>query len=244
MNKENVQRLIDEGKTKQEIAELLGVLVKTLDMFLNAHELSVDVPVEADEDEADTMGIDDDADAQNERESDVPPKVYGKNAFIKLDEPEIVRLYVDAEFTQQELGRIYGVSAWKIAQVLRRKRVKMRRRMPSIRITRDEMEQMYKEDGMTRQQIADALGVSLQVVDVFMRKNHIVLEEKRGRPRGEHKGRDKEEFEELLDEYKSVPMLAEHYGIEKQTVYYYINKFGLREKYESMYQRKRRSSNV
>lgn len=245
MNKENVQRLIDEGKTKGEIAELLGVLVKTLDMFLNAHELSVNEAVVDDNKWSNVIDTEEDESAQNEREgvSKLSRRPQNTRRII-VDEQELFDLYVKEEWTRKRVAEHFGVSVSKIANVLREIGVEPRKRTSAIKATKEEIEHMYKVEGMKRQEIADKFDVSLQTVDLFMKKHRITLDDKRGRPRGEHFSKDKEEFEELLEEYRSVTELSEHYGITKQTVYYYINKFGLREKYETIYQRKRRSSNV
>lgn len=229
MNKENVQRLIDEGKTKGEIAESIGVMVKTLDMFLNAHELSVNDAVESADDSVNSKSH-----AKQETPQVKPKKQKGKGAYIHVDSDEVVRLYVEAKLLQREIAVIFGVSRQKIAQVLRNEGINTRKRESDMKATRQEVWNMYNKEGMTRQEIADHFKVNLQVVDKFMQRERIVLGNRYGRPKKQHKGHDPKKFESTLRKYRDLDAVAKHYGVKKTTIYYYIDKFELRDRWQDI----------
>lgn len=229
MNKENVQRLIDEGKTKGEIAEALGVLVKTLDMFLNAHELSVEeavTPVAVQENSKSAV--------KKQTPQKARKKPNGKNAYIAIDEEEVVRLYVEARLLQREIADVFGVSRQKIAKVLCNKGINTRKRESDMKASRQEVWEMYNTQGLTRQEIADYFKVDLQVVDKFMNRHRIVLDSQYGRTKKRPRACEASDLKKNLERYLDVKKVAEHYDLKPTTIYYYINKFELQDVWEQI----------
>lgn len=235
MNTEHVQQLIDEGLTKYEIAEVVGVMPRTLELFLKSNEMHVITTESAAKEQEWVSGTEEEGEAQEVEEKKKTLSNRPQNTRrIQLDEERVVSMYVNQVLTLETIARYFKVGKLKIRAVLLENGVVLRGRTPtSIKATPTEMKAMYN-DGMTREEIAEKYKVTVQAVNLFMSKHKITLEKRTGRPKKNYKSRDKELFYRLLSEHKDMKEVAKHYGVSYSSAYHYLHKWGLAELYKEL----------
>lgn len=108
--------------------------------------------------------------------------------------------------------------------------------MRKFNISKELLKELYCGEQMTTYQIAEELGVSRQTICNKLRDYDISIRDSRFKSlnkkklkklKKEKKYKDKEEFDRVYKELKSLELVAEYFGINQKTAYIWKNKLGI-----------------
>lgn len=233
MEKAKIIEMTRTGHSPNEIAEELNIAVETLEAFSRIHEINLNPKVKqklnARATVTEKLGMTKEKNVQIKITFEQVKECHEKGMKIHEIAEEYGVALATVRKHLKELGAVRQYEAKKLKKFV--PDTVFKQKYGTFKPDPEEVRRLYVDEGMSRDMLAFHYEVCRGSIDFYLEKHQIKLtpEQKRLR-KGSFK--DKQEFIDAIEKYRTAKAVAEHFGFGVPTAYYHANEFGVKFKSE------------